>query len=89
MSTAVPLTEEEVAEKDTLTGEGFLTWKRNHFLAFIKAIERYGRDGLDKVAAEIPDHDEENVREYASVFLERYEELKGEAHPPPFRAPCP
>ena len=70
-----------MAEKDALTGEGFLTWKRNHFLAFIKAIEKYGRDGLDKIAAEIPDHDEENVREYASVFLERYKELKGEFLP--------
>lgn len=75
----MPLTEEEVAEKDALTGEGFLTWKRIHFLAFIRGIERFGRDGLDKVAADIPDHDEDNVREYAAVFLERYKELKGES----------
>jgi hypothetical protein len=72
------LTEEEVAEKDALSGEGFLTWKRHHFLSFIKNLERYGRDALDKVAAEIPDHDEENVREYAAVFFDRYKELKGE-----------
>jgi SWI/SNF-related matrix-associated actin-dependent regulator of chromatin subfamily A member 5 len=74
---AVPLTEEEVAEKDALSGEGFLSWKRLHFLAFIKGLERYGRDALDKVAAEIPDHDEDNVREYAKVFFARYKDLKG------------
>jgi SWI/SNF-related matrix-associated actin-dependent regulator of chromatin subfamily A member 5 len=71
------LTEEEIAEKDALSGEGFATWKRHHFLSFIKNLERYGRDALDKVAAEIPDHDEENVREYAAVFFDRYKELKG------------
>jgi SWI/SNF-related matrix-associated actin-dependent regulator of chromatin subfamily A member 5 len=76
---AEPLTEEEVAEKDTLAGEGFLDWKRNHYLAFIKGLERYGRDSLDKVAAEIPDHSEEDVREYAAVFFERYKEVKGES----------
>ena len=40
-------------------------------------MERYGRDSLDKVALEIADHTEEEVRDYASVFFDRYKELKG------------
>ncbi|OCF45020.1 transcription activator snf2l1 [Kwoniella heveanensis CBS 569] len=76
INTAEPLTEEEVAEKDALVGEGFPDWQRRHFQAFVKGVERYGRDNLDKVAAEIQDHDEDAVREYAAVFFERYKELK-------------
>nr|XP_031859137.1 uncharacterized protein CI109_005487 [Kwoniella shandongensis]KAA5526209.1 hypothetical protein CI109_005487 [Kwoniella shandongensis] len=76
INNAEPLTEDEVAEKDALVGEGFPDWQRRHFQAFIKAMEKYGRANLDKVAAEIPDHSEEAVREYADVFFERYQELK-------------
>jgi SWI/SNF-related matrix-associated actin-dependent regulator of chromatin subfamily A member 5 len=67
-----------LAEKETLAEEGFPDWKRNHFLAFIKSLERYGRDALDKVAQDVADHTEEEVREYARVFFERHHELKGE-----------
>lgn len=66
-----------MAEKEELAADGFLNWQRRHFQAFVKALERYGRDALDKVAAEIPDHTEEEVREYARVFFSRYTELKG------------
>jgi len=78
LPTAVPLTEEEVAEKDALTDEGFPDWQRRHFQNFIKALEKYGRDSLDKVSLEVLDKTEEEVREYAKVFFERYTELKGE-----------
>ena len=71
------MTEEELAEKEALTGEGFADWQRRHFQNFIKALERYGRDHLDRVAAEVADKSEEEVREYAKVFFERYKELKG------------
>ena len=67
-----------MAEKDTLAGEGFLDWQRRHFQSFIKALEKYGRDNLDKVALEVADHTEEGIREYAAVFFDRYTELKGE-----------
>ncbi|GFZ42856.1 DNA helicase [Saitozyma sp. JCM 24511] len=76
INNAEPLTEEEVAEKDALVGDGFPDWQRRHFLAFIKSLERYGREALDKVALEVPDKTEEDVREYADVFFERYTELK-------------
>ncbi|WVQ83568.1 hypothetical protein IAT38_005709 [Cryptococcus sp. DSM 104549] len=73
---AVPLTEEEVAEKEELAGEGFHDWQRRHFQGFIKGLEKYGRNNLDKVASEIADRTEEDVKEYAKVFFERYKELK-------------
>ncbi|NXD32609.1 ISWI ATPase, partial [Spelaeornis formosus] len=72
----VPLTEEEVAEKEALAEEGFPDWQRRHFQSFIKAVEKYGRDNLDKVALEIADKTEEEVREYAKVFFERFSEVE-------------
>lgn len=75
---AEPLTEEENAEKDALADEGFPDWNRRHFQSFIKGLERFGRDQLDKVAVEIADHTEESVRKYAKVFFERYTEIESE-----------
>ena len=72
------MTEEEVAEKEALAEEGFPDWQRRHFQSFIKAVEKYGRDNLDKVALEIADKTEEEVREYAKVFFERFSEVESE-----------
>ncbi|BEI80198.1 hypothetical protein CcaverHIS002_0107270 [Cutaneotrichosporon cavernicola] len=73
---AEPLTEAEKEEKEELAGDGFADWQRRHFLAFIKGMERYGRDSFDKVAADMQDKTEDEVREYAEVFFDRYVELK-------------
>lgn len=72
------MTEEEAAEKDALADEGFPDWQRRHFQQFIKGVERYGRDQLDKVTAEMSDKSIEEVKEYAKVFFERYTELESE-----------
>ena len=77
-SLAEGLTEEEAAEKESLADQGFPDWRRAHFQSFIKACERFGRHQLDKVAAEIADKTEDEVRAYADVFFERVDELKGE-----------
>lgn len=77
LTKAVPLTEEEVAEKEALAEDGFGDWQRRHFHAFIKALERYGRDQMDIAAKEVPDKTEDEVRAYADVFFERYAEIKG------------
>ncbi|GMK54535.1 hypothetical protein CspeluHIS016_0111210 [Cutaneotrichosporon spelunceum] len=73
---AEPLTEAEKEEKEELAGDGFADWQRRHFLAFIKGMERYGRDSFDKIAADMQDKTEDEVREYAKVFFDRYTELK-------------
>lgn len=56
--------------------DGFADWQRRHFLAFIKGLERHGRDALDKVAAEVPDKTPEEIASYAKVFFERHSEIK-------------
>lgn len=76
INNSVPLTEEETAEKEDLAEDGFGDWQRRHFHNFIRAMERYGREALDKVAQEVTDKTEEDVRAYAAVFLERYTEIK-------------
>lgn len=68
-----------MAEKDSLAEEGFPDWQRRHFQSFIKGVERFGRDSLDKVAFEIADKSEEEVRAYAKVFFERYSEVESES----------
>ena len=76
---AEELNEEEIAEKDSLSNEGFSDWRRAHFQSFVKAVEKYGRDALDLVTLEIADKTEEEVREYSKVFFERYKELESES----------
>jgi hypothetical protein len=71
------LTAEEIEEKEALAEDGFPDWKRNHFLALIKLLEKHGRDNLSRVAAELPEHSEEDISKYLAVFLERYNEVKG------------
>lgn len=75
---AEPLTEEENAEKEELAESGFPDWNRRHFQLFIKALEKHGRQQLDKVAEDIQDKDLESVQKYAKVFFERYTEIESE-----------
>ena len=39
---AEPLTEEELAEKETLISQGFENWSRRDFQQFVRALETYG-----------------------------------------------
>ncbi|KAL1197798.1 ISWI chromatin-remodeling complex ATPase CHR17 [Cardamine amara subsp. amara] len=70
-----PLTAEEVEEKDQLLEEGFSTWGRRDFNAFIRACEKYGRNDIKSIASEMEGKTEEEVERYAQVFKERYKEL--------------
>jgi SWI/SNF-related matrix-associated actin-dependent regulator of chromatin subfamily A member 5 len=70
-----PLTEEEIAERDTLLQQGFSNWMRRDFNAFVRACEKYGRHALSDIAREIESKTEEEVRAYAMVFWERYAEI--------------
>ncbi|CAN0826180.1 ISWI chromatin-remodeling complex ATPase CHR17 [Linum grandiflorum] len=70
-----PLTAEEVQEKDKLLEEGFSSWSRRDFHAFIRACEKYGRDDIQSIASEVEGKTEEEVEKYALVFKERYQEL--------------
>ncbi|KAJ3048565.1 hypothetical protein HK097_010430 [Rhizophlyctis rosea] len=77
---AEPLTEKELAEKETLRAKGFDNWNRQDFKAFTKACEKCGRDDLegiqqDMVASESQKTLEE-VHEYSAVFWRRYKEIE-------------
>ena len=50
---AEPLTEEEAAEKEALSTDGFVDWNRRDFAAFRRACERHGRKKIDAIAKEI------------------------------------
>ena len=39
---AVPLTEEEMAEKEMLVTQGFENWSRRDFQQFVRALETHG-----------------------------------------------
>ncbi|GLU08336.1 hypothetical protein SLE2022_252540 [Rubroshorea leprosula] len=70
-----PLTAEELEEKDRLLEEGFSSWSRRDFNTFIRACEKYGRNDIKSIAAEMEGKIEEEVERYAKVFKERYKEL--------------
>lgn len=57
--------------------QGFSTWSRRDFNTFIRACEKYGRNDIESIAAEMEGKTEEEVERYANVFKERYKELNG------------
>ncbi|KAI8812605.1 SNF2 family N-terminal domain-containing protein [Cladochytrium replicatum] len=73
---AVPLTEEEQAEREMLKSKGFESWRNQDFKAFIKANEKYGRHNIEAIAQEIESKTAEEVRQYAAVFWKRFKELE-------------
>lgn len=57
--------------------QGFSTWSRRDFNAFIRACEKYGRNDIKAIAFEMEGKSEEEVERYAKVFKQRYRELNG------------
>uniref|UniRef100_A0A1I8PAI2 Chromatin-remodeling complex ATPase chain Iswi n=1 Tax=Stomoxys calcitrans TaxID=35570 RepID=A0A1I8PAI2_STOCA len=73
---AEPLTEEELAEKESLLNLGFTNWSKRDFNQFIKANEKYGRDDIENIAKDVEGKTPEEVIEYNAVFWERCHELQ-------------
>lgn len=73
---AEPLTEEEQADKEKLLTQGFANWSKRDFIQFVKANEKYGRDDLESIAKEVEGKTTKEVKEYAKVFWDRYNELQ-------------
>ncbi|WFD06104.1 hypothetical protein MVES1_001445 [Malassezia vespertilionis] len=74
---AVPLTEEEQAEKESLVPHGFADWNRRDYQQFVKGCERHGRTAYAAIAEEIGlgEKTEAQVRAYAKVFWEHVHKL--------------
>lgn len=70
------LSEEEIAEKESLLTQGFTNWTKRDFNQFIKANEKYGRDDIDNIAKEVEGKFPEEVVEYSAVFWDRCHELQ-------------
>ncbi|KAG0228793.1 hypothetical protein BGW42_001990 [Actinomortierella wolfii] len=75
VDTAEPLTEEEITEKEELQQQGFENWNRRDFQAFCRACEKHGRNNLSEIANDIEGKTLQEVKKYAKVFWQRYEEI--------------
>ncbi|KAJ9292882.1 hypothetical protein DTO271G3_8329 [Paecilomyces variotii] len=73
---AVPLTEEEQAEKARMSEEGFANWNRRDFQQFINGSAKFGRTDYEGIATEVDSKTPEEVKEYAKVFWKRYTEIQ-------------
>lgn len=72
---AVPLTDEEQAEKTELSEQGFGDWNRRDFQQFVNGSGRYGRADYESIADDIDSKTTAQVKAYAKVFWQRYKEI--------------
>lgn len=77
ISSAKPLTPEELEYKEKLASQGFSSWGRRDFSTFCKASERYGKYDYASLSREIGTKTPQEVQEYAAVFWKRYKEIEG------------
>jgi len=73
---AEPLTEEEIAEKEKLSQEGFGDWNKRDFQQFINGSAKYGRTNYEDIALEVDSKEPKEIKEYAKVFWKRYKEIQ-------------
>jgi hypothetical protein len=76
--TAEPLTEAEEAEKEQLATQGFDSWNKKHYQAFIRGCEQYGKTNYEGIHNELPEKSVEDIAAYGAVFWQRYKEIEGE-----------
>ncbi|TKA51808.1 hypothetical protein B0A49_13008, partial [Cryomyces minteri] len=72
---AEPLTEAEAEEKENLSKKGFADWNKRDFQQFINGSAKYGRTSYEDIATEVDSKTAKEIREYASVFWKRYQEI--------------
>jgi SWI/SNF-related matrix-associated actin-dependent regulator of chromatin subfamily A member 5 len=73
---AVPLTEEEQAEKAKMSEEGFSYWNRRDFQQFVNGSAKFGRTDYEGISTEVDSKAPEEIKEYAKVFWKRYTEIQ-------------
>lgn len=69
---AVPLTEEELGEKERMSTKGFGEWNRRDFQQFINGSAKYGRANYDGIAIEVDGKTAKEIKEYAKEFWRSY-----------------
>ncbi|RIB12055.1 SNF2 family N-terminal domain-containing protein [Gigaspora rosea] len=75
IDSAEALTEEEEAEKEALMEDIFEDWSKRDYNNFVNASAKYGRNALEEIASEIEGKTLAEVKAYAKVFWQRYQEL--------------
>ncbi|KAI9805640.1 MAG: hypothetical protein M1833_005132 [Piccolia ochrophora] len=73
---ATPLTEAEQEQKARMSEEGFGHWNRRDFQQFVNGSAKHGRKNYAGIAEEIDSKDEDDIKEYAKVFWQRYSEIQ-------------
>ena len=73
------LNEEEVAEMERLLEAGYEEWSFVDYQKFLKALRRYGRHQMDKIAAAMVGRGKtrQQVEDYHSAFFTHVKEMKG------------
>lgn len=70
------LTPKEQEEKESLLKKGFKNWGKREFQAFLRSLERHGRDATPKeISEDIESKSESEVATYLSHFWENYQKL--------------
>lgn len=72
---ATVLTDDERAEKEELSTQGFGNWNRRDFQQFVNGSGKYGRTAYDGISQEIGSKTPAEIRAYAKVFWQRYTEI--------------
>jgi SWI/SNF-related matrix-associated actin-dependent regulator of chromatin subfamily A member 5 len=72
---AVPLTEEEQAEKEPLEAGGFADWNRRDFQQFVNGSAKHGRDNYEGIAEEVDSKNTAEIKAYAKVFWKKYQSI--------------
>ena len=75
------LSEAEVAEMEALLAAGYEEWSFVDYQKFLKALRRYGRHQMDKIAAAMAGRGKtrEQVEDYHRVFFTHVKDMKGGA----------
>eukprot|EP01083_Nonionella_stella_P146847 462434_1 len=68
---ATALSEDEEAERTRLLSEGFSSWNRLHFYAYVRACKLYGRDNIASVRTAVDTKTPEEVDRYHREFWKR------------------
>lgn len=73
---ATPLTEQEIADKEAMSQQGFEKWNRRDFQQFINGSAKSGRSNWDGIAVEVDGKTAKEIKEYAKVFWQKYKEIQ-------------
>jgi SWI/SNF-related matrix-associated actin-dependent regulator of chromatin subfamily A member 5 len=71
------ITEEEAKERDDLLEAGFVNWNRSDYLAYCRAVARYGRENSDSsgLLTAVPGKQADEVKRYHEAFWTNIDSL--------------